>query len=201
MNIAQKGISSITLYENIGLSFIRDESGQIDTIATLGNKFELSECENFGFDLIIEQELGENDKWVYTYTITFWLFGFDSFDMLDKLNSVFGYIPVIVFRDNTVQKLVNCVFKLNRVEYSEQVSQVYPISMSNQLPTFEAVRDFGAVIPVWILDTSVWNGEGLWTTDGLWNGVPADAFLDTDIPGGNVDENYVPGGDEIVIPT
>jgi len=168
----QSGIYKIELYENIDLAVIRDISGEIESILNNGNFYEFNDCENLSLNYTDKQKAGKNDVMLHEHSAIFSLFGFsESYEQLDQLASIFGYIPVFYFRNNQKKAILSPLF-LTETKYNENNTQVYPLTLSSEKPTFEGLQNFAAVPIVWILEDGIWGGsETHWTADGIWNTV------------------------------
>lgn len=167
----QSGIYRIVLYENTGLSVIRDSEGNVESVVSSGVILDFNECENLILDYTDKETLGRNDLTTHEYSVNFSLFGFsDSYPELDQLASIFGFIPALYFNNDTIKIILSPLFKNEDVKYAENNTQVYPLLMSSLVPTFEILRDFGGVTPEWVLENGIWGGaETIWTADGIWN--------------------------------
>lgn len=168
----QSGIYKIVLYENIDIAVIRDSSGLIESIVNNGNVLEFNECENMLLNYTDRQQSGKNDVILHTHSAIFSLFGFSSaYEQLDNLASIFGFIPVFYFRNDTIKTVLAPIF-FEESNYNEGNTQVYPLNLSNQNPTFELLRDFAATPVIWVLEDGLWGGSNtVWTADGIWNTV------------------------------
>ena len=169
----QSGIYQIVLYENVDLTVIRDSEGNIESILNNGLVLSFTECENLLLDYIDKETHGKNDVITHEYSLNFSLFGFSTaYEQLDQLASIFGFIPAIYFRNDTIKAILSPLFKNESVKYAENNTQVYPLVMSSLVPTFEILQNFVGITPDWVLETGIWGGsDTLWTADGIWNTV------------------------------
>ena len=166
----QSGIYKIDLYENIGVNVTYDESGEIQIITTTGNTINLTQCENYTFNYKDAITQGKNDKITHNHQVFFNVYGYNSFDMLNSVNSVFGYFAVLYFNNDDIKLIPSPIFIDQEITYDEATSQTYALTLSSQVPTFSGLVNFADAPIVWILEDGYWGGaDTFWTTNGIWN--------------------------------
>lgn len=169
MIIEQSGISRVELYENVGIVLVKNEAGEIVSIINSGRILTLTECENYGINYRDQLEKGSNNRTVHTYTLSFWQFNFYSFSELQEFNTLFGWIPVIYFR-NGDKKLINSpLFLPDEFNYDEALTQVYNLELISQVPTFKPLVEFPGEPLEWILANGTWVDANYWIDTETWN--------------------------------
>ncbi len=164
--IEQSGIYRVDLYENTGLRIIKDDTGLIDSIiVTSGAEYTVQEEDNKHISFEYSQQIGANNRLIFNYTIGFIEFGFE---FPKKYNSVYGFIPVIYFRNGDIKLINNPIFWEDPINYTESNTQAYNIMLTNKRGAKTALVDFANVTPIWILETGIWNDDGIWMDNKTW---------------------------------
>jgi hypothetical protein len=167
--VEQSGIQLIELYENIGIVLLKDSEGNIESIVNSGRILTLNDCDNHLLNYTDEQILGSNNRIVHNYKLGFWVFNFDSFTELAELNTFFGWLPVITFKNGQKKLIKSPVFLPDEFQYNEANTQTYVLELTSQVPTFQPLQDFADEPVIWILADGTWNDDGIWVDTETWN--------------------------------
>lgn len=165
----QSGLYRIDLYENINVNISYDATGKVASIVNSGRFLSLNDNDNYLLNYQDEQTIGRNNKIIHTYSLPFYIFNFDNFDLLSEIGSHWGWIPVLYFRNESKQVIPSPVFLIEETEYIENQTQVYPVTLRTQTPTFKNIIPFAEIPAVWILADGNWRDSGIWIDTEIWN--------------------------------
>lgn len=166
----QSGLWKIELYENVDATIIRSNEGVADILIGSGRYLSFEECENLSLNYSVKDVFGSNSRLSYEHSVNFSLFGFASaYPELDTLASLYGWIPVLSFR-NGEKYIINSPIIKQRTSYEENNTQVYPLTLKSEVSTFKSLEKFADLPVVWVLEDGLWSGaDTYWTADGIWN--------------------------------
>jgi len=167
----QAGIYRITLYEAKGLLIEYIDNNTIRSISNTGATITLenSDCNTMELGYNFEHRRSGNNKLTYKNTIIWKQLDLNgtNLSLIDQLKtSIYGWIPVIEFYNNT-QKIIENPFRYTTASIDNNVSNHYNIELKNVL--------FGKRIK----DYTPFSEE-------------ENALISTDVPGGNVPDSFVP---------
>lgn len=165
----QSGIYRAVLYENINVAYIRNASGEIESIVNSGKIIDIVGCESLFLNFEDVNTIGRNNMVIHDYTLSFTSFGFDKSVFFQDIASVFGFVPVIFFNNGAIKVVNSPLFFEDQVNYNEANTQSNQITLVNQSPTFRTYIDFADIAPVWILADGTWNDAGVWIDTEVWN--------------------------------
>lgn len=143
----QHGIYKVVLRENIG-QWIYYENGILAGISTTGNEITLSSCDNIHLDFNHESKPGRGGKLLNSYSVDTTLFDFtkETLEDIDNLASVFGYLPILFFRNGDVKALLTPLFLESSFDYNEINTQAFNITLSTQVPTCKFLIDYEEIV-------------------------------------------------------
>ena len=138
----QSGIFKVVLYENTGISLTFVDETDISAISTGGQTVTL-DCDNMLLNYISNQLVSENNKITYLHTITAKIYDLtiEILDEIEALNSLFGWIPVIFFR-NDETKIIRTPIFLQDTDFDSKETHVFDIELIVQERTFNNLIDF-----------------------------------------------------------
>jgi len=173
--IEQAGIYRVTLYENKGLSIIFIDNNTVRNVTTSGATIviENSDCETMNIKLEFEHRRAASNKLKYLNTLSWILLGLtdDNIDLIAQLKeSIYSWVPVIEFYNND-QKIITNPFLFDGSEIDNNVSNSFNIELKN------------AIFGNRILD---------------YTPATTESFISTDVPGGNIEEDFIPIGTETI---
>ena len=164
----QAGIKNISLYENVGISFLHYDPLNLQAITDLsgtGAILSIANDQEPAFNIDIK--LSDSGKVVQDYTLKFFIYGLltASYDLLIQLNtSVYGWCMLFEFYDGTFKFYDTPIFcKGSKIDTQKEMT--FEVEMKTAVPTSSLMFNSAAfhydydkdisTVPIYRADTTI----------------------------------------------
>lgn len=140
----QAGIYRVVLYENLDIAFTYSDNSTISGITNSGQQIEIAELENQIINFIDNQEIGNNNKLLHDYQLSFKIFDYDltNIELIGQISSIFGYIPLIYFRNGEIKVLKTPIFIESDIDFDPIQTHYFDLLLETQQKTFQELIDY-----------------------------------------------------------
>jgi hypothetical protein len=135
----QGGIYKLTLVENRGLQLNYNSNNEINSIAGNGRLITIQYCQspNFKFQRVI----GLSKLSLREYSIMFREFDYDDIELLlSRLETYFGYFPVIYYLNGAIQFIESPMKITNEPTFESNATHFIPIEMKTEVDSIEMIK-------------------------------------------------------------